>query len=113
MPIVHDFDIKKSGSLMVDSADQLPFINKKRYGNGLADIIPSISNLISNNKELISNVYNAAKAIGRLGEASSKVTQAVKAAKELSQLKAKRENNSAKKNKVIVRKKTKVLYLIY
>ena len=30
----------------------LPIINKKRYGNGFADIIPSITNFIGNNKEL-------------------------------------------------------------
>ena len=53
MPVIHDFERHNftGGSLLVDSdqygtANQLPFINKKRYGNGLADIIPSITNFM-------------------------------------------------------------------
>ena len=106
----HNFTLKEGGSLLVDSnqydtANQLPIINKKRYGNGLADIIPSITNFIGNNKELISNVSNVAKAAGSVADASSKVTQAVKAAKELGQLKALRTSNTAKKEQEGTRKK--------
>ncbi len=104
MPVIHDFERHNftGGSLLVDSnqhdtADKLPFINKKRYGNGLADIIPSITNFMSNNKELISNVANVVKAAGSVADASSKVNQAVKAAKELRKMKAIREHNTAKK----------------
>ena len=105
MPIIHDF--KKhtftGGSLTFDAADQLPIINMKRYGNGLADIIPAIANFIGNNKELISNVSNVAKAAGSVTDASSKITQAVKAAKQLSQLKeiqtVKKEHEQGKRKK--------------
>ena len=94
MPIIqefekHNFSTKEGGSL--------PILNKKRYGNGLADIIPAISNFIGNNKELINNVSNVAKAAGSVADASSKVTQAVKAAKELNQLKEIQKSNEAKK----------------
>ena len=106
----HNFTLKEGGSLQADSgqydtANQLPFINKKRYGNGLADIIPSITNFIGNNKELISNVSNVAKAAESVADASSKVTQAVKAAKEIGQLKALRTSNTAKKEQEGTHKK--------
>ena len=75
MPMIHDFErhnftMKEGGALLADSGqydtgNHLPFINKKRYGNGLADIIPLITNFIANNKELISNVSNVAKAAGK------------------------------------------------
>ena len=81
---------------------QLPVINKKRHGNGIADIIPSITNFIGNNKEFINNVSNVAKAAGSVTDASAKVTQAVKAAKELNQLnqlKEIRKNNKSKPKK--------------
>ena len=120
MPIIHDFEkhnfipiIKEGSSLTFDAADQLPIIYKKRYGNGLADIIPTITNFIGNNKELISNVSNVAKAAGSVADASSKVTQAVKAAKQLSQLKeiqtAKKEQEQGKRKKKDQAEITKML----
>ena len=92
MPIIHEFE-KQNFSI----GGSLPIINKKRYGNGLADIIPSLTNFLGNNSELISNVSNAAKAVGSVANASSKVTQAVKAAKELGHLKEIQDSISAKK----------------
>ena len=94
MPIIHEFEeqnFKEGGSI--------PIINKKRYGNNFADIIPSISNIVSNNKELLSNISNVAKAAGSVADASSKVTQAVKSAKELNQLREIKRNNEVKKQK--------------
>ena len=65
--------------------DETPIVNKNTYANGIADIIPSVSN--SNNKYFISNVSNFAKTSESLADASSKITQAVKSAKELNPLK--------------------------
>ena len=95
MPIIHEFEeqnFKEGGTI--------PIINKKRYGNGFADIIPSISNIVSINKELLSNISNVAKTAGSVADASSKVTQAVKAAKELSQLREIKKNNEVTKQKL-------------
>ena len=100
MPIIHDFEehnfTQKEGGSLLTSLD-LPVINKKRYGNGIADIIPAITNIIGNNKELISNVSNVAKTVGSIADASTKVNQAVKSAKELNQLKEIQKKNMEKK----------------
>ena len=95
MPIIHEFEEHNFTS----KEGNLPIVNKKRHGNGIADIIPSITNFIGNNKELINNISNVAKATGSIADASAKVTQAVKTAKELSQLKEIRKNNEIKPKK--------------
>ncbi len=88
MPIIHRFEEHNFAS---KQRREIPIIiNKKRQGNGFADILPSITNFIGNNKDLISNV---AKTTGSIADASSKVTQAVKAAKELNQLKEIQKSN--------------------
>ena len=52
MPIIQVFEEHnfKGGSIALAGANflvvQLPIINKNRYGNGFADIIPSITNFI-------------------------------------------------------------------
>ena len=90
MPIIHDFEehnfTQKEGGSILTSLD-LPVINKKRYGNGIADIIPAITNIIGNNKELISNVSNVAKTLGSIADASTKVNQAVKKCKRIKSIK--------------------------
>ena len=52
----------------------LPIVNKKRDGNGFADVIPT-TNFIGNVRELISDVSNVAKAAGSVANATSKITQ--------------------------------------
>lgn len=93
MPIIHEFEKHN-----FTEKNNLPvIINKKRYGNGLADIIPTLTNIITN-KELISNISNVAKAAGSVADGSAKIIQAVKSAKELNNLKQiRRQNNTEKK----------------
>ena len=72
---------------IISRKGSIPIINKKRYGNGFADIIPSIIYFIGKFKELINNVSNLAKTAGSVADATAKVTQAVKSGKELKEIK--------------------------
>ena len=109
MPIIQEFE---KHNFSTKEGCSLPILNKKRYGNGLADIIPAISNFIGNNKELINNVSNVAKAAGSVADASSKVTQAVKAAKELKQLKEIRKSNEEKQEPKKKKDKTEIATIL-
>ena len=92
MPVIHDFEEQN-----LTIGGSLPITNKKRYGNGFADILPSLTSFLGNNSELIGNVSNAAKAAGNVASAYSKVTQAVKTAKELGRQKEMQDSLSATK----------------
>ena len=105
MPVIHEFHKTEN--------TRTPYVIKN--GGSIGSIFSSISNAITNNKDLISGIGNIAGAAGSLASAGKNISDAMESVEKLKQLKELRAKNmelieiaNNKKSEIDLRKYAKL-----